>query len=149
MNKFIISIALILISWSCIAQKQEYVISPPAGKMFTHINKNGETVIPNGRILTPSGRSFTVAPHPYGLVVSKDGNIAVTANSGTDPLSITIIRNLNSNTPDIQQVPPGASTDKGVLASVFMGLAISPDNKIVYVICSRSGWFQNDSYGSG
>ena len=133
MNRFIISITLILISWSCIAQKQEYVISPPAGKMFTHINKNGETVIPNGRILTPSGRSFTVAPHPYGLVVSKDGHIAVTANSGTDPLSITIIRNLNSSTPDIQQVPPGASTDKGVLASVFMGLAISTDNKIVYV----------------
>ncbi len=133
MNKFIISIALILISWSCIAQKQEYLISPPAGKKFTHIDKNGETVIPNGRILTPSGRSFTVAPHPYGLVLSKDGNIAVTANSGTNPLSITIIRNLNSSTPDIQQVPPGASTDRGVLASVFMGLAISPDNKIVYV----------------
>ena len=49
------------------------------------------------------------------------------------PLSITILRNLQSASPDIQQVPPGASNDKGVLASVFMGLAISPDNKVVYV----------------
>ena len=99
MNRFIISITLILISWSCIAQKQEYVISPPAGKMFTHIDKNGETVIPNGRILTPSGRCFTVAPHPYGLVISKDGNIAVTANNApvkkkTTPSQNTISGNI-------------------------------------------------------
>jgi len=31
------------------------------------------------------------------------------------------------------QIPEGASTDKGVLASVFMGLAISPDNNKLYV----------------
>ncbi len=30
-------------------------------------------------------------------------------------------------------MPPGASTDEGVLASVFMGLAIAPDNKTIYV----------------
>jgi len=133
MNKLIISIATLLLSLASSAQKQDYVISPPAGKKFTHINKNGETVIPNGRILTPSGNCFTVAPHPYGLAISNDGNIAVTANSGIQPLSITILKNLNSGKPDIRQVPPGASTDKGVLASVFMGLAISPDNKVVYV----------------
>ena len=133
MNKLIISIAAFIIALSGSAQKQEFVISPPAGNKFTHIDKNGETVIPNGRILTPAGKCMTVAPHPYGLAISNDGKIVVTANSGINPLSITIIRNLNSEKPDIRQVPPGASTDKGVLASVFMGLAISPDNKVVYV----------------
>lgn len=133
MNKLLILILAFVINFCAIAQKQSYIISVPAGNKFTHIDRNGETVIPNGRIITPVGKCYTVAPHPYGLVVSNDGNIAVTANSGTSPLAITILRNLNSENPDIQQVPPGSDTDKGVLASVFMGLAISPDNKLVYV----------------
>ncbi len=108
-------------------------ISAPAGSLYTQIDPKGLTVIPNGRILSPMGVSYQVAPHPYGLALSPDGTIAVTANSGIQPLAITIIRNLLSGNPDIQQVPPGTTTDKGVLASVFMGLAVSPDNKVVYV----------------
>ncbi len=133
MIKLVLLGTALIISICSSAQKQEYVITAPAGNKFTHIDKNGETVIPNGRIITPTGKCFTVAPHPYGLAISNDGNIAVTANSGIVPLSITILRNLNSGNPDIQQIPPGPATDKGVLASVFMGLAISPDNKMVYV----------------
>lgn len=115
------------------AQQTDFVISAPAGSSFTQINKEGTSVIPNGRLLTPAGKSYIVAPHPYGLALSNDGNIAITANSGTNPLSITILRNLNSGNPEIQQVPPSPAGDKGVLESVFMGLAISPDNKLVYV----------------
>jgi len=115
------------------AQQTDNVISAPAGSSFTQINKQGTSVIPNGRLLTPAGKSYIVAPHPYGLVLSNDGNIAITANSGTNPISITILRDLNSGNPEIQQVPPSPAGDKGVLESVFMGLAISPDNKLVYV----------------
>ncbi len=110
-----------------------WIITAPAGDRFVTIDKTGETIIPNGRIVAPAGKSIVVAPHPYGLTLSPDGNTAITANSGTGPLSITIIRNILSAKPEVQQVPPGPSTDKGVLASVFMGLAISNDNKIVYV----------------
>lgn len=110
-----------------------WIITAPAGDRFVTIDKTGETIIPNGRIVAPAGRSIVVAPHPYGLTLSPDGNTAITANSGTGPLSITIIRNILSANPEVQQVPPGPSTDKGVLASVFMGLAISNDNNIVYV----------------
>lgn len=113
------------------------VLSAPAGKMFTSINKEGITVIPNGRLLTPAGRNYVVAPHPFGLALSNDGEIAVTANSGTSPLSITILKNLLSS-PEIMQIPPGHSTDAGVLESVFMGLAISPDNSKVYVAGGQS-----------
>lgn len=137
MNKLLILTCFIVVTFSCSAQNQNYVISTPAGKRYTQIDQNGETVIPNGRILTPAGKCFTVAPHPYGLAISHDGNIAITANSGVQPLAITILRNLNSGNPDIQQVPPGAKTDQGVLASVFMGLAISPDNKVVYVAAGQ------------
>jgi YVTN family beta-propeller protein len=110
-----------------------WIASAPGGDEFTHIEQQGKTVLPNGRYITPAGTSILTAPHPYGLTLSPDGNIAVTANSGTSPLSITIVRNLLAQHPEVQQIPPGPSTDKGVLASVFMGLAISPDNQTVYV----------------
>ncbi|MEN8125821.1 MAG: hypothetical protein ABFR32_11915, partial [Bacteroidota bacterium] len=113
--------------------KELWIISTPAGNEITRIDKSGKTVIPNGRYITPAGKSIVTAPHPYGLTLSSDGNVAVTANSGTDPLSITIIRDILSKHPDVQQIPPGPSTDKGVLASVFMGLAVSPDNQTIYV----------------
>jgi DNA-binding beta-propeller fold protein YncE len=110
-----------------------WIITAPGGNEFTKIDKEGRTVIPNGRYIAPAGKSILTAPHPYGLTLSPDGNIAVTANSGTSPLSITIIRDILSQQPEVQQVPPGPATDAGVLASVFMGLAISPDNQTIYV----------------
>lgn len=113
--------------------KPLWIISAPSGNQVTKINENGKTVIPNGRFITPSGKNIMTAPHPYGLTLSPNGNVAVTANSGTNPLSITIVRDIMSDHPQVQQVPPGPASDKGVLASVFMGLAISPDNKTIYV----------------
>ena len=127
-------IGLLLIIFSCTTKSPDFwIISAPAGDKFVTIDKNGETVLPNGRIITPAGKSIVVAPHPYGLTLSPDGNTVVTANSGIRPLSISIIRNILSDNPEVQQVPPGPDTDEGVLASVFMGLAISNDNSVVYV----------------
>ena len=114
-------------------ENEVWILSAPAEKKFTSIDKEGITIIPNGRLITPVGRSIVTAPHPYGLTLSPDGKTAVTANSGTGPLSITIVRNILSENPEVQQVPPGPSTEIGVLSSVFMGLAISPDNKTIYV----------------
>ena len=134
--KNILSFLLVLLVVSSCTDKnknQVWLTQAPAGSQITKTDKEGKTVIPNGRFITPAGKSFVTAPHPYGLTLSNDGTIAVTANSGTNPLSITIIRNLQSDSVTIQQIPPGANTDGDVLGSVFMGLVISPDNKTVYV----------------
>lgn len=128
-----ILILFLVVFSQCQKKVDPWIISAPAGEKFTHIEETGTTVIPNGRLLTPEGKSIVVAPHPFGLTLSPDGNTVVTANSGIKPLSITIIRNILSEQPEIQQVPPGPSTDEGILASVFMGLAVSNDNKVVYV----------------
>ncbi|MDF1518201.1 MAG: hypothetical protein P1P79_09670, partial [Lutibacter sp.] len=138
MKKIIPSLVLLFFIISCgisnkSAEKNVWILSAPAGNEITKIDSLGKTVIPNGRYITPAGKSIATAPHPYGLTLSPDGNVAVTANSGTNPISITIIRNILSNHPEVQQIPPGPATDKGVLASVFMGLAISPDNQTIYV----------------
>lgn len=144
-NNIIMKIQTLVLSFlffSATEMKAQLIFTPPAGNLPTQINKNGQTVIPNGRIVQSLGKQITVAPHPYGMILSPDGNTLVTANSGTSPLSITIIRNINTDQFEVQQVPEGNETQKGVLASVFMGLAISPDSKIVYV----SGGQENKIY---
>jgi YVTN family beta-propeller protein len=119
-----------------------WIAIPPAYDRYLEFDPPSSAILPNGRIVEPAGNTFLTAPHPYGLTLSPDGNIAVTANSGTTPLSITIIRDVLSGNPDIRQVPPGPATEKGILASVFMGLAICPDNEKVYV----SGGQENKIY---
>src|SRR3989442_1513528 len=42
----------------------------PAGDRYAHIDPEGETVLPNGRLLTPAGRQVPTAPHPFGLDLS-------------------------------------------------------------------------------
>jgi len=111
----------------------QWRISAPADTAYTRIDRAGRTVLPNGRFVTPRGRQISVAPHPYGLVLSPDGQVAVTANSGTKPFSISIINGVLTDQPSVRQVPPGADNGEGILASVFMGLAVSPDNQTVYV----------------
>jgi len=126
-------LVLCLLGLHCAKQDDPvWLINPPAGRAATTIERDGTPVIPNGRLLTPMGRQITVAPHPYGLTLSPDGTVAVTANSGIRPFSLTIIRDVLGPEPRIQQVPPGADNDEGVLAAVFMGLAISADGRTLY-----------------
>ncbi len=110
-----------------------YRISAPSGDRPTNVNPKGETVIPNGRLVKPLGKTYRIAPHPYGLTLSPDGTTAITANSGTNPFSISILKDVFSRKPRIGQIPDAPNTDDDLLAAVFMGLAVSPDNRVVYV----------------
>jgi YVTN family beta-propeller protein len=110
-----------------------WVASAPAGNRYTTIQKDGETILPNGRIITPMGKQIMVAPHPFGLTLSPDGKTIITSNSGVGPFSISIIQDYLTADPVVRQVPEGVKPDVGVLESVFMGLAVSPDNQTVYV----------------
>ncbi|MBC7569082.1 MAG: hypothetical protein H7319_05035, partial [Spirosoma sp.] len=80
-------------------------MSAPAGSEPARIDRAGKTVLPNGRYITPRGRQIETAPHPYGLVVSPDGKTVITANSGINPFSISILRNVLGASPTVQQVP--------------------------------------------
>src|SRR5579863_8879569 len=111
----------------------------PAGTRPTAIDPGGETVLPNGRLITPRGIQVKVAPHPYGLALSPDGNTLVTANSGTAPFSVSIVTGLDGSQPTVVQVPPGVKPAEGELDSVFMGVAIAPDNRTLYVAGGDNG----------
>ncbi len=106
------------------------------------VDEDGTTVLPDGRFLRPYGTTHVIAPHPFGLIVDPTGQTAVTANSGTNPLSVTILDSVFLSKPHIRQIPEGYQTDRGVLASVFMGLAIDPRDSVLYV----SGGQENQIY---
>jgi YVTN family beta-propeller protein len=103
---------------------ENLVFSAPAATSFCRIDPEGISVIPNGRLLTPRGHQIVVEPHPYGLVLSADGRTLITANSGTEPFSFSIVREPLSAAPQLQSIPEGVKTDAGVLSACFMGLAI-------------------------
>lgn len=148
MRKILLLSFFILLLASCHQnRKQEnaenvWLAKAPAGEEYTRINKEGATIIPNGRRITPMGKQITVAPHPFGLALSPDGKTIITANSGVGPFSISIITAYDSETPTLKQIPETLNPEKGLLEAVFMGLAISPDNKRVYV----AGGQQNRIY---
>lgn len=109
-----------------------FILKAPAGSEYAQIDPTGKTIIPNGRMIQPYGNTVRIAPHPYGLTLSPDGSMAITANSGTRPFSISILTDLKGN-PNVRQIPEGAENDEGLLEAVFMGLAITKDNQTVYV----------------
>jgi len=132
-------LAIILVFSSCRQnENQQNYVEAPAGSQYCTIDPAGTTIIPNGRFIKPYGKQYVVAPHPYGLVLSHDGSIAVTANSGVNPFSVSVLRNIGSDSLTVQQIPEGHYSDKGVLESVFMGLAVSPDNQLLYVAGGNS-----------
>lgn len=112
---------------------RNWVVDSPAGDRYCTIDPKGESIIPNGRIIKPMGRTVRIAPHPYGLALSRDGRVAVTANSGNRPFSITILDQLESAQPRVRQIPEGAGNNDNLLEDVFMGLAITPDDRQVWV----------------
>ncbi len=114
-------------------KEDKWLVTVPTQEEYLKIDVNGVSIDPLGRKITPRGKTYRIAPHPYGLVLSNDGNIAITANSGTGPFSISIIKNIKSDNPEIRQIPEGAKNDEDLLGAVFMGLAISPDNQKVYI----------------
>ena len=111
----------------------EVVIEPPAGDAYCKVDPEGVTVIPNGRFIRPYGQTLRIAPHPFGLTLSPDGKTTVTANSGNRPFSITIVNGIGSDRPSVRQVPEGPFNDANLLEDVFMGLAITRDNRSVWV----------------
>jgi DNA-binding beta-propeller fold protein YncE len=120
-------------------QVSGFSLSAPAGDRPVEINPNGQTILPSGRLITPLGKQVKVAPHPYGLALSPDGKTLVTVNSGTKPFSVSILTELDSQQPQVAQIPPGLDSNDDDPESVFLGAAIAPDNRTLYVSEGDSG----------
>jgi len=97
------------------------------------------SVLPNGRLLTPAGRQIPTAPHPFGMSLSADGSVLVTVNGGVVPFSLTVIRNPESDNPQVLQIPAKSETDKRRLPSAFLGAAVDTARGLVYASGGDSG----------
>ncbi len=114
-------------------------LQAPAGDRPVKIDPTGDTVLPNGRLITPRGTHVKVAPHPYGMALSPDGKTLVTANSGTAPFSLSIITELQSSQPTVVQIPPGFKSPDADPESIYVGVAIAPDNRTLYASEGNNG----------
>lgn len=110
----------------------EYLFHSPAGDRYVEINPEGETVLPNGRIVSPVGDLYRIHPHPYGLAVSPDGRWVVTSNSGR-PVSLSVLDLKNPDKTQLYQIPEEPGKEPDVLAAAFMGLAIDRKSETLYV----------------
>jgi YVTN family beta-propeller protein len=122
-------------------------LSAPAGERLA-TNNLPSPVLPNGRLLTPRGRHVKVAAHPFGLALSPDERTLVASCNGTEPFAVSIITELHSNQPQLAQIIADRERQRGQkirdeedeeFRSVFMGLAIAPDNRLLFAASGNQG----------
>ena len=122
-------------------------MSAPAGALKA-TNDPGGPVLPNGRVLTPRGRQVRVAAHPYGLTLSPNGRTLVASCNGTEPFAISVINGVESSQPTLTQIKAERERYRGKqipdddddeFRSVFMGVAIAPDNRTLYASSGNQG----------
>lgn len=125
---------------------------PPAGTRTAARRPGTETILPGGRIVTPLGRQFNTGPGAFGLALSPDGKLAVTANGGPNRFSLTVLdmsgepwrtRELRAKTKEEK-----ASSPEDDWRSVFMGLAFS-DSRRLFASEGNSGRVREISLPGG
>src|SRR3981189_764117 len=82
----------------------------PAGTRPAVRRPGAESILPGGRVIAPLGRQFQTGPGPFGLAVSPNGRLVVTANGGPRRYSFTLVRHDEKNW-DTRQVVAGSFPD--------------------------------------
>jgi YVTN family beta-propeller protein len=105
----------------------------PAGIRPALRRPGAASILPGGRILSPLGQSYMTGPGPFGLAISPNGKTLVSANSGPDRFSLTVLEKDKKKGWLVRQliVPkrkPAESREgekDEAWHSVFMGLAFA------------------------
>ncbi|MFN7992963.1 MAG: alkaline phosphatase family protein [Bryobacteraceae bacterium] len=124
--------------WSAALAAAEY--SAPAGIRPALRRPGAASILPGGRIVAPMGHQYTTGPGPFGIAISPSGKTVVSANSGPDRFSLTVLERDKSGVWSIRQVlAPKQKSDSnrerdpkedGEWHSVFMGLAFSGERNV-------------------
>lgn len=110
---------------------ESLLMRAPSGDAYVELNETGRTILPNGRFITPTGTMIRVQPHPYGLTMSSDGRWLVAVCS--DDPQLAILDLANPDAPALSHIPENLGEGEGVLDAAFMGAAVDPANKVVYI----------------
>ncbi len=124
--------------------------SAPAGIRPALRRPGAASILPGGRIIAPLGHQYITGPGPFGLAISATGKTLLSANSGPDRFSLTVLEQEKSGAWQVHQLvapkkkksrTPGAESgarDDEQWHSVFMGLAFAAEHT-VYVSEGNTG----------
>jgi YVTN family beta-propeller protein len=147
----------VLVLAACAAVVADYAAdyAAPAGSRPAVRISETEAILPGGRLVRPLGRQYTTGPGPFGIAISPNGSLVVSANGGPDKFSLTTLEKhqdtwtvRQSVAPPKPRKVPGEPAEEDDWHSVFMGLAFNGDDELfasegdsgrVRVIDPRSG----------
>jgi YVTN family beta-propeller protein len=122
--------------------------SAPAGIRPALRRSGAASILPGGRIIAPLGNRYVTGPGPFGLAISASGRTLVSANSGPDRFSLTVLEQDKSGAWSVRQlIAPmrkpvekegDREKDEEAWHSVFMGLAFATEHT-VYASEGNSG----------
>jgi YVTN family beta-propeller protein len=118
--------------------------SAPAGIRPALRRPGAASILPGGRIISPLGHQYVTGPGPFGLAVSASGKTLVSANSGPDRFSLTVLEQEKSGAWQVHQImapkkkkskpseSDGDAKEKedDQWHSVFMGLAFANEHSV-------------------
>ncbi|HTM50488.1 MAG TPA: alkaline phosphatase family protein [Bryobacteraceae bacterium] len=114
----------------------------PAGARPALRRPGAASILPGGRIIAPLGIQYVTGPGPFGLAVSPRGRSIVSANSGPERFSLTVLEREKGKRRLVRHIvapakkdEPGESDD---WRSVFMGLAFDGE-RTLYASEGNSG----------
>lgn len=117
--------------------------SAPAGMRFAVRRPGAVSILPGGRVLAPTGIQQVTGDGPYGLAISPNGKVAVTANGGSHRRSLSILRRtsekwITKHVTALDGEPDAEEQEDVTPRTAFIGLAFE-GNGSVYVSDGDSG----------
>lgn len=122
---------VLLVFLAAAAHAADY--AAPAGTRPAMRRPGAESILPGGRIIAPLGRQYSTGPGPFGLAVSPNGKIVVSANGGPNRYSLTFLERRGAYWQVRHSVTPWEDVregDEDDWRSVFMGLAFDGDRSL-------------------
>jgi YVTN family beta-propeller protein len=117
--------------------------SAPAGVRPAIRRPGAASILPGGRVIAPMGVQYVTGPGPFGLAISPGGKTVVSANSGPDRFSLTILERDKGSRRLVRHLVARAkkqeeAEDPEDWRSVFMGLAFEGEHTL-YAAEGNSG----------
>jgi len=104
----------------------------PAGVKPAVARAAAESILPGGRMIDPVGRQHYTGPGPFGLAVSPDGKLVVSADGGPNRYSLTVLEKEGNRWRITRHnaQPANGDDEEAPWRSVFMGLAFDGGHEL-------------------
>ena len=125
-------IAWLILLTAAISTAAEY--SAPAGARPAIRRPGAASILPGGRVIAPLGVQYITGPGPFGLAISPKGKTVVSANSGPERFSLTILERDKGQHRLVRHLVAPAKKEEDAESddwrSVFMGLAFAGERDL-------------------